>query len=59
MPGFVTKQHACKVGMGEARGTTLTVGGGSQGVGKFLQSGGTGDYIVWVGNGSPFGVNGK
>ena len=30
-----------------------------QGVGKFLQGSGEGDYIVWVGNVGPFGVNGK
>ena len=45
--------------MGEARDTTLTRGCGSQGVGKFLQGGGAGDYIVWVGNMGTFGVNGK
>ena len=28
-------------------------------VGKFLQGGGEGDYIVWVGNVGPFGVIGK
>ena len=45
--------------MGEARETTLTGRGRSQGVGKFLQGGGEGDSIVWVGNVGPFRVNGK
>ena len=45
--------------MGEARDTTSTGGGRSQGVGKFLQGGGAGDYIVWVGYVGPFGVNGE
>ena len=53
------KHHARKVGMGEARDTTLTGRGGSQGVGKFLQVGGTDDSIVWVVNMGPLGVNGK
>ena len=44
---------------GEARDTTLTGRGRSQGVGKFLQGGGEGDSIVWVGNVGPFRVNGK
>ena len=48
-----------KVGLVEARDNNLTVGSISQGVGKFLQGGGAGDYIVWVGNVGPFGVNGK
>ena len=34
-------------------------GGISQGVGKFLQGGGAGDSIVWVGNVGPFGVDSK
>ena len=45
--------------MGEARDTTLEVGGRSQGVGKFLQGGSAGYYIVWVVNVVPFGVNVK
>ena len=48
-----------KFSMGGARDTTPTGGGRSQGVGKFLQGGGTCDSIVWVGNVGPFGVNGK
>ena len=44
---------------GEARDTTLTGGGRSQGVGKFLQGGGAGNSIVRVGNVGPFGVNDK
>ena len=45
--------------MGEARDTTLTGRGRSQGVGKFLQGGGAGNSIVWVGNVGPFSFNGK
>ena len=37
----------------------MTGGGRSQGVGKFIQDGGAGDSIVWVGIMGPFGVNGK
>ena len=59
MAGYYEKHHARKVGLGEARDTTLTGGGRSQGVGKFLQGGGAGDSIVWVGNMGPFGFNGK
>ena len=43
--------------MGEARDTTSTGGGISQGVGKFLLGGGAGDSIVWVENVGPLGVN--
>ena len=53
------KHHARKVSLGEARGAPSKVGGRSQGVGKFPQGGGAGDYIVWVRNVGPFGVNGK
>ena len=53
------KLQARKVGMGEARATTSTGGGGYQGVGKFLQGSGAGNSIVWVRNMGPFGVNGK
>ena len=59
MAGCAAKHYARMVVLGEARDTTLTGGGRSQGVGKFLQGGGAGDYIVWVGNVDPFGVNGK
>ena len=59
MAGCVAKHHGRKVILGEARDTTLTVEGRSQGVGKFLQGGGAGDYIVWVGNVGPFVINGK
>ena len=45
--------------MGEARDTTSTGGGRSQGVVKFLQGGGAGNYIVWVGNVGHFAFNGK
>ena len=45
--------------MEEAGDTTLAVGGRYQGVGKFLQVGGAGDSIVWVGYVGPFGVNGE
>ena len=53
------KHHARRVGLGEARDSTLTGGGRSQGVGKFLQGGGAGNSIVWVGNMGPFSANGK
>ena len=59
MAGFAAKHHVHKVGLGEARYTTLTGGGRSQGVRKFIQGSGAGDSIVWVVNVSPFGVNGK
>ena len=45
--------------MGEARETTFTGGGRKKVAGKFLQGGGAGNSIVWVGNVGPFGVNGK
>ena len=48
-----------KVGLGEARDTTLTGGVRSQGVDKFLQGGGAGNSIVWVVNVGRFGINGK
>ena len=35
------------------------IDGRKQGVGNFLQGGGTGDYIVWVGEMGSFGINGK
>ena len=53
------KHHAHKVGLGEARDTTLTGGGISQGIGKFLQGSGAGDSILWVINVVPLGFNGK
>ena len=59
MASCAAKHHARKVGLGEARDTTFTGGGRSQGVGKFLQVGGAGDSIVWVRNVGPFGINGK
>ena len=37
----------------------MTGGGGTQGVGNFLQGSGAGDSIVWVVDVGPFGVNGK
>ena len=43
----------------EAKDTTSRGGGRSQGVRTFLQVSGVSNYIVWVGNGGPFGVNGK
>ena len=39
--------------------TNSTGGGRYQYVGKFLEGGGAGDSIVWVGNVGPFGVNSK
>ena len=59
LASFAEKHHALKVGLGEARDTTLTVRGRSQAFGRFLQGGGAGDYIVWVVNVAPFGVNVK
>ena len=47
------------VGLGEAGETTSTGGGITQGVGKFIQGGGAGDSIVWVGDVGHFGVNEK
>ena len=44
-------------GLGEAGDTTLTGGGRIQGVDKFIQGGGAGDYIVWVRDVGHFGVN--
>ena len=57
MAGCAAKYHAHKVGLGKARDTTLTGGGRKKGVSKFLQGGGVSDFIVWVGNVGPFGVN--
>ena len=48
-----------RVGLGVAGGTASTGGGRTQGVVKFLQEGGAGDSILWVGYMGPFGVNGK
>ena len=59
MAGCAAKNHARKVGLGETRDTIFTEGGISQGIGKFLQGGGAGDYIVWVRDVGPFGVNGE
>ena len=59
LAGCVAKSHACKVGLGEARDTTLMVGGRKKGVSKFIQGVGAGDSIVWVGNVGTFGVNCK
>ena len=43
----------------QARYSTATGGGRSEGVSKFLQGSGAGDSIVWVRNVRPFGVNEK
>ena len=48
-----------KVSIGEAGDTTLAGGGRTQVVGKFIQGGGAGDYIVGVRYVGPFGVNSK
>ena len=45
--------------MGGTGETDLTVGGRIQGIGNFLQGGGAGNSIVWVGEAGPFDVNGK
>ena len=31
----------------------------TQGIGSFIQGGGSGNYIVWVGDVGPFGDNGE
>ena len=59
MARCAAKHHAHKVSLRKVRETTLTGGGGSQGVGKLIQGRGAGDYFVWVGKVGPFGVNGK
>ena len=59
MASCAEKYHVRKVALGEARDNTLTVGGRSQGVVKFLQGGGAGDSIVCFRNVVPFGVNVK
>ena len=46
MASCAAKHHAHKVGMGEARDTTLTGGGRYEGFGKFLQGGGE-IYILY------------
>ena len=43
--------------MGKTRETDLTGGGRTQGIVKFLQGGGAGYSIVWVGDVGTFGVN--
>ena len=45
--------------MGETGDTASTVEGRTQGVRNFLQGGSAGDFIVWVGEMVPFGVNGE
>ena len=59
MAVYAEKHHGHKVSTGEAGDTTLTGGGRTQGVGKFLQGGGTCDSIVWIGDVGHFGVNVK
>ena len=48
-----------KVGLGETGGTALTGGGIIQGDGIFLQGGGSGYSIAWVGDVINFGGNGE
>ena len=43
-----SKNHVGKVGLGEVGETTETGRGGTQGVGKFLQDGGTSGTTVWI-----------
>ena len=57
MAGCAAKRHARKVSLGEARESTSMGGGRTQGVGKFLQGCGAGDYIACVGDVDNFGVN--
>ena len=59
MVGRKAKHHARKVGLGEARYTTMTRRGGSQGVGNILQGGGTINMTVWFAYLGPFGGNGE
>ena len=56
---YMAEHHACNVGLEETGDTDLMGGSRTQGVGSFLQDGGAGDYIVWVGDVGPFGVDGK
>ena len=51
----MAEHHARKVGLGETGDTVLTGGGRTKGIGNFIQGGGAGDYIVWVGEMGPFG----
>ena len=57
MTGCVAEHHARKVGLGETGDTAAAGGGRTQGVGNFLQGGGAGNSIVWVGDVVTFGVN--
>ena len=45
--------------MGETGDTALKRENTTQGFGNFLQGGGAGNSIVWVGDVGPFGVNGE
>ena len=47
-----------KVGLGDTGDTAPTGRVITQGVGNFLQVGGAGNPIVWVGDVGPFGGNG-
>ena len=53
------EHHARKVGLGGTGDTASTGGVITQGVNKLLQGCGAGNYIVWVRDVGPFGVNEK
>ena len=59
MDGCAAEHHARKVSLGETGDTDSTRGIRNQGVGKFLQGGGAGNFTVWVGDVGPFSVDGE
>ena len=60
MIGRLCGGKSCTQGrLGETWDTESKGGGRTQGVGNFLQGGGAGDSIVWVGDICTFGVKGE
>ena len=59
MYGCAAERHARKVGLGETGDTASMRWVRIQGVGKFLQSSGVGNNILWVGGVGPLGDNGE
>ena len=53
------EHHARKVGLGETGETALTGRGRPQGGGNVLQSGGSSNITVWLGDVGPYGGNGE
>ena len=53
------RNHARKFGLGDIGDITSTGEGRTKGFGDFLQGGGAGYSIVWVGDMGSFGVNGE